>query len=126
MAVAQNDAHPAPGDFLQQLVVAAAAPPGVRCSGQVVAQDVLSGASRLTAHEGVTVRWFPGSHGPARLAVPRPLWRQLKITAANADVVDVHTDQAAFALAVSRAGARRLVLTPHASVHQLMAWPHTR
>jgi glycogen synthase len=93
---------------------------------EVVAQDVLSRASSLAAYDGVNVRWFSGSRGPARLALPRPLWRQLKIAAAAAEVVDVHTDQAAFALAVARAGFRRLVLTPDAPVHQLMAWPHTR
>ena len=42
------------------------------------------------------------------------------------DLVDVHTARASMALAVTRVGFRRMVITPHAPVRRFLAWPYSR
>ena len=75
---------------------------------------------------GVTVRAFPIEAERLRLVVASGLWRRLKAIADTCDIVDVHTSNVTLALVVARAGCRRLVLTPHAPLGALMAWPYAR
>jgi glycosyltransferase involved in cell wall biosynthesis len=86
------------------------------------------GPGRGSTHhrDGVTTRVFPAVTGPLRFAVAPRLRERLRLTAHQFDVIDVHTRQAPLALAAAGVRARRLVLTPCASLEALMAWPHTR
>lgn len=86
------------------------------------------GPGRSTVHqsEGVTVRCFPTAVGPLRFAVAPSLSDRLRLTAGAFDVVDVHTRNAALAMAVARTRVRRLVFTPGAPVDAFLGWRYAR
>ncbi len=78
----------------------------------------------VTESDGFVVRRFAASIGNTRFALGPGLWGHLRRTAASWDLAHVHTAHPPFALAVARAGARRLVFTPHAPIQRLLRWPH--
>jgi glycogen(starch) synthase len=82
------------------------------------------GLPRLAEREGVVVRRFPFVVDRGRLAAAPGLWARLRVAAATFDVADVHTARTPLALAVARAGFRRLVFTPHAPVQRMVRWPY--
>jgi glycosyltransferase involved in cell wall biosynthesis len=93
---------------------------------EVLTQGLVHGTERVAEYENVTVRSFPGMVGPFRLAVAPKLRERLRLASNAFDLVDVHTRQAPLALAVARAGFRRLVFTPHAPLQRFMQWPYER
>ena len=91
---------------------------------EVLTQDLARGLPRVSKRDGVVVRRFAGSIGNAHTAVAPGLWQYLRRAARSFDVVDAHSSQLSLVLAVARAGARRLFLTPHGPVEQLLRWPY--
>jgi glycosyltransferase involved in cell wall biosynthesis len=91
---------------------------------EVLVQDRGRGLPRVTQGEGVIVRRFAASFGRPHAAVSPGLWQHLRRTAWSFDVADAHSTHLSLGLAVARAGARRLVLSPHGPVQQLMRWPY--
>jgi glycosyltransferase involved in cell wall biosynthesis len=84
------------------------------------------GQSRLERYEGVTIRRFPTVAGPLRFTVSPKLRERLRLMSQAFDIIDVHTRQAPLASAIAGARARRLVLTPCASIDVFLGRPHTR
>jgi glycosyltransferase involved in cell wall biosynthesis len=76
--------------------------------------------------DGVLVRRFGGSIGTVRAGMAPALWEHLRHTTRWFDVADVHGIHVPLAMAVARAGARRLVFTPHGPIEQLVRWPYGR
>jgi glycosyltransferase involved in cell wall biosynthesis len=93
---------------------------------EVLTQGLVHGYPRVAERENVTVRSFPGRVGPLRFAVAPKLRERLRLASDAFDLVDVHTRQAPLALAVARAGFRRLVFTPHAPIQRFLQWPYER
>jgi glycosyltransferase involved in cell wall biosynthesis len=93
---------------------------------EVLTQGLVRGTQRVELCDNVTVRSFPGLVGPLRFAVAPKSWERLHLAANAFDLVDVHTRQAPLALAVGRAGFRRLVFTPHAPIQRFLQWPYER
>jgi glycosyltransferase involved in cell wall biosynthesis len=89
---------------------------------EVLTQDWTRRLPAVSEREGVVVRRFAASIGRAHAAVAPGLWQYLRRTARSFDVADAHSTQLSLSLAVARAGARRLVVTPHGPVQQLLRW----
>ncbi len=90
---------------------------------EVLTQDLARGLPRVSEREGVVVRRFAASIGKAHAAVAPGLWQYMRRTAKSFDLADAHSTHPSLGLAAARAGARRLFLTPHGPVQQLMRWP---
>jgi glycosyltransferase involved in cell wall biosynthesis len=80
----------------------------------------------VSEFDGFVVRRFLASVGNAHVAVAPTLWEHLRRRAASFDLVHVHSEHAALAVAVARARPRRFVFTPHAPVQRLLRWPNVR
>src|SRR4030088_2933474 len=93
---------------------------------EVLTQGLVHGYPSFAVRDNVTVRSFPAIVGPLRFAVAPKLWERLRRASDAFDLVDVHTRQAPLALAVARAGFRRLVFTPHAPIQRFLQWPYER
>jgi glycosyltransferase involved in cell wall biosynthesis len=91
---------------------------------EVLTQDLAPGLPRASERDGVVVRRFAASIGNAHAAVAPGLWQYMRRTARSFDVADAHSTHLSLGLAVARAGARRLFLTPHGPVQQLARWPY--
>jgi glycosyltransferase involved in cell wall biosynthesis len=77
-------------------------------------------------YDGVTVRSYPTVVGPLRFMVAPKLWERLRDVAGTCEIVDVHTRNAALALAVAKTRASRLVFSPASPIDMFMSWPYTR
>ncbi|MGZ4166313.1 MAG: glycosyltransferase family 4 protein [Solirubrobacteraceae bacterium] len=84
------------------------------------------GRASVQRRDGVTTRTFAAVAGPLRFGVAPRLRERLRLTSREFDVIDVHTRQAALALAAASTRVRSLVLTPCASAEVFLGWPHTR
>jgi glycosyltransferase involved in cell wall biosynthesis len=91
---------------------------------EILTQDRLRALPSESERDGVIVRRFAGSIGKAHASVAPGLWQYLRRVVGSFDLADTHCAHLALGLAVARAGARRLVLTPHGPVQQLFRWPH--
>jgi glycosyltransferase involved in cell wall biosynthesis len=86
----------------------------------------VQGTERLLDGDGVMFRRAPPEDGSLRAAVTPQMWRALRFAGDAFDVVDVHTARIPLSFAVGHIGCRRLVTTPHAPLHGLLAWPYSR
>jgi glycosyltransferase involved in cell wall biosynthesis len=93
---------------------------------EVLAQGPGHRLRPVSESDGVVVRRFAASFGRAHAAVAPGLYEYLRRTATSFDLTDAHTTHVALGIAVARAGARRLVLTPHGPIQQLIRWPYVR
>jgi glycosyltransferase involved in cell wall biosynthesis len=91
---------------------------------EVLTQDLAPGLPRASERGGVVVRRFAASIGKAHAAVAPGLWQYMRRTARSFDVADAHGTQLSLGLAAARAGSRRLFLTLHGPVPQLLRWPY--
>jgi glycosyltransferase involved in cell wall biosynthesis len=91
---------------------------------EVLTQDLARGLPRVSERQGVVVRRFAASIGNAHAAVAPGLWQYMRRTARSFDIADAHSTHLSLGMAVARAGARRLFLTPHGPVQQLLRWPY--
>jgi glycosyltransferase involved in cell wall biosynthesis len=93
---------------------------------EVLVQGAGRGAQRVAEREGVVLRRLPPVVRPGRFAAVPGLSERLRRTVAAFDLADVHTAHVPLALAVARAGFRRLVFTPDVPIQHLVHWPHAR
>jgi glycosyltransferase involved in cell wall biosynthesis len=93
---------------------------------EVLAQGPPRGLPRVSQSDGFVVRRFVASLGNARSPVAPGLWAYLRRTVGSFDLVHAHTGEVPLVLAVARAGPRRFVFTPHASVRHMVRWPYAR
>jgi glycosyltransferase involved in cell wall biosynthesis len=91
---------------------------------EVLTQDRARGLPDVSDREGVVVRRFAASIG-TRAGIAPGLWQYMRRAIGSFDIADAHSRHLSLGLAVARAGARRLVLTPHGPVQQLVRWPYT-
>ena len=91
---------------------------------EVLTQELARGQPRISEHDGVVVHRFTSTIGKAHAAVAPGLWQYIRHTARWFDVADAHSTHVSLGLAAARAGARRLFLTTHGPVHQLLRWPY--
>jgi glycosyltransferase involved in cell wall biosynthesis len=91
---------------------------------EVLTQDLARGLPRVSERDGVVVRRFTAPIGKGHPAVAPGLWHYMRRTARSFDLADAHSTHLSLALAAARAGARRLFLTPHGPVQQLLRWPY--
>lgn len=93
---------------------------------EVLAQGPADRLPPVSEADGVVVRRFTTSIGRAHATVAPGLREYMRRTATSFDLTDAHTTHVALGVAVARAGARRLVFTPHGPVRQLTRWPYAR
>lgn len=91
---------------------------------EVLTQDLTRRLPRVSEEHGVVVRRFTASIGKAHALIAPGLWQYFRRTARSFDVADAHSTHLSLGLAVARAGARRLFLTPHGPVQHLVRWPY--
>lgn len=90
---------------------------------EVLTQAPARRSAQVCEFNGVVVRRFGASIGTS---VAPGLWEHLRHTAMSFDVADAHGYHLPLGLAVARAGARRLIFTPHGPLQQLLRWPYAR
>jgi glycosyltransferase involved in cell wall biosynthesis len=93
---------------------------------EVLAPRWLHRAERPVGWDGVLVHRFSEEIEPLRFTTATPLWNALRFAVDSRDVVHVHIDKVPLSLTVARARFHRMVLTPHAPLHSLSAWPYSR
>jgi glycosyltransferase involved in cell wall biosynthesis len=82
---------------------------------EVLTQEGERGREPMIVADGVLLRRFS----------PPALWEHLRRRPTTHDVVHLHGAHIRLGLAVARAGVRRLVFTPHASIEHLSRWAHS-